>query len=278
MKKMIKSNSDETYYYPVKRTKSLKLGLIISLSLLAIFFILKILLNNDPGSTDAKNNFTFEDISSIKDSKNRHIDYYEQILKSEKEVIEKTKERKIVDSLYFIKIIDLLSSQRKDIFNSNFTFQDKLQKINSIIEDYNVNRLIIDGHLDYKSKLENELETINSDLKLYQNEIIWSKRNIKVKQNIDAYLEDNATGYLNNILTTKVISSNVKLIDSILQNSIADNKSITYTYYIERIYKTSTGTWKYSGLGKWEVSLNSNYNSDIQVKLIENGFKDIRVN
>jgi hypothetical protein len=273
MKQLTTNNTNQTYYYPINNNKFKKYLLLLILAIFSTILIYFIWGKKNTIENDV-DNFTFNDISAFKDCKQRHIDYYNEILHSNSDVLKKTNQRKTVDSLYLLKTIELLESNRKEIFNSNFTYSNKLENLNRIFESYNLNRLVVENPINLTTKLREELDIYNNDLKFYQNEIIWSKRIIEVEREIMNHLDDNAVAKYGPVYDNDVQSQDIQAIDSLIESN-SDERKITYTYYIEREYKTRTGLWKYSGTGKWEVLLNIKNGSGIQVNLIEPHFTDV---
>ena len=273
MKQLTTNNSNQTYYYPINNNKFKKyllLLLLVIFSILLVYFIW-----GKKNIIDVKvKNFTFNGVEAFQDCRQRHIDYYNEILHSNSDVLTKTNQRKTVDSLYLLKTIELLESNRTEIFNSNFTYSNKLENLNRIFESYNLNRLVVENPIDLTTKLREELDIYNNDLKFYQNEIIWSKRKIEVEREIKNHLDNNAVAKYGPVYDDDVQSQDIQAIDSLIDSN-SDERKITYTYYIEREYKTRFGLWKYSGTGKWEVLLNIKNGSAIQVNLIEPHFTDV---
>ena len=186
MKQLTTSNSNQTYYYPINNNKFKKYLLLLFLiifSILLVYFIWG--KKTDPNVK----NFTFNGVEAFQDCRQRHIDYYNKISNSNSDVLTKTNQRKTVDSLYLLKTIELLESNRKEIFNSNYTFSNKLENLNKIYESYNLNRLVVEKPNNLVNELRQELDNYNNDLKFYQNEITWSKRIIEVEKGIMNHLD-----------------------------------------------------------------------------------------
>jgi len=269
MKQLTTNNSNQTYYYSINSNKFKKylllLLLVISSSIL-IYFI-----RGKKITDDNVRNFTFNGSETFQDCKQRHIDYYNEISHSNTDAIKKTNQRKTVDSLYLLKTIELLESKRIEIFNSNFTYSNKLENLNRIFESYNLNRLVVENPINLTTELREELDRCNNDLKFYQNEINWSKRIIEIEKEIKNHLDHETKGDVPPALSRyKLISQDIiQLKDSISQELHTDKRNITYTYYIERNYKYLLSTKKYYGTGSWKASLNSNNGSGIQVNLID---------
>jgi hypothetical protein len=267
MKQLTTNNSNQTYYYSInsnKFKKYLLLLLLVIFSSILIYFIgyQKII-------DDNVKNFTFNGIETFQDCKQRHIDYYNEISHSNNDAIKKTNQRKTVDSLYLLKTIELLESKRIEIFNSNFTYSNKLENLNRIFESHNLNRLVVENPINLSTELREELDRCNNDLNYYQNEIIWSKRKIEVERKIYILLDEKTKDKFDvRFPGYKLLAQDIQLKDSTV-NTTNDQRTMTYTYYIERRYEYLYSPKKYSGIGKWQVSLNMKNGSGIQVNLID---------
>lgn len=272
MNKLLKSNHTETYYYlPLKNNNKKKKIIVFSLViiiLLALIFILS--------ETNSKPNYTFDDIETFKEIKNRHHDYYSQIeVNNDIDVINKNIDRKIIDSSYFVKTIELLNSKRNDIYNNSVSFTEKFQSIQSVIDDYSSNKLNLISPEFLSNKLKEQVTLIYSDLYDYQFERNWEKRIVKLNEAVKQELEIKASNTLSSFgKKTDVKYQNIEVIDSTITQMAQSIHEIIYNVKIERKYNGLVGLKKYYGTGKWKVSLNKNNKSDMQVFLIEGNYKD----
>jgi hypothetical protein len=271
MTKLLKSNSNyETYYYPVKQNNFKKWGiivfvLVVFVTVLVYFF-----------KKDSEIIFNFDDITSFKQSKERHLDYFSQIAAFEGDVIIKNSQRKTVDSLYLVKNIELLRNKRTEIFNGSFNYSSKLEYIQGYIEDYNRNRLIIESPIILFNQLEEELKNYEIDLNYYQFEVVWKKRIIELNKRVRNEVLKNAISFKSKIFgsKTEVISEKIQIIDSIIVQINNEVREIIYEYNVDRVYEGSFGKKRYFGNSKWQVVLNKNNKNFLQINIVENNLRD----
>ena len=272
MNKLLKSNNTETYYYlPIKNNNKKKKLIVFSLAiiiLLALIFMLP--------ETNSKPNYTFDDVETFKEVKNRHHDYYSQIeVNNDVDAINKNIDRKSIDSLYFVKTIELLTSKRNDIYNNSVSFTEKFQSIKSAIDDYNSNKLNLTSPEFLSNKLNEQVALIHIDLYDYQFERNWEKRIVKLHEAVEQELEKKASNTLSSFgKKTDVKYQNIEVIDSTITQMDQNLHEIIYNVKIDRKYDGLMGLKKYFGTGKWKVSLDKNNKSDVQVFLIEDNYKD----
>ena len=272
MNKLLKSNYTESYYYlPIKNNNKKKIILVFSLAiiiLLALIYILQ--------KTKSKTFYPFDDVETFYEAKNRHHDYYNQI-EDNKDVdaITKNIDRKTIDSLYFVKTIELLNSKRNDIYNNSVSFTEKFQNIQSVIDDYNSNKLNLTSPELLSNELKEQVNLIYNDLYDYQFERNWEKRIVKLNETIKQELDKNASNTLSSFgKKTDVKYQNIEIIDSTILQMDQNLHEILYDVKIERKYDGLVGLKKYYGTGKWQVSLDKNNKSDVQVFLVEDNYKD----
>ena len=271
MTKLLKSNSNyETYYYPVKQNNFKKWGIIVFV--LAVFVAVLVYFFKK----DSEIIFNFDDITSFKQSKERHLDYFNQIAAFEGDVIIKNSQRKTVDSLYLVKNIELLRNKRTEIFNGSFNYSSKLEYIQGYIEDYNRNRLIIESPIILLNQLEEELKNYEIDLNYYQFEVVWKKRIIELNKRVRNEVLKNAISFKSKIFgsKTEVISEKIQIIDSTIVQINNEVREIIYEYNVDRVYEGSFGKKRYFGNSKWQVVLNKNNKNFLQINIVENNLRD----
>ena len=271
MTKLLKNNSNyETYYYPVKQNNFKKWALIIFVLVVIVTVLVYFF------KKDSEMKFEFNDITSFKQSKERHLDYFNQIAAFEGDVIIKNSQRKTVDSLYLVKNIELLRNKRTEIFNGSFNYSSKLEYIQGYIEDYNRNRLIIESPIILLNQLEEELKNYEIDLNYYQFEVVWKKRIIELNKRVRNEVLKNAISFKSKIFgsKTEVISEKIQIIDSTIVQINNEVREIIYEYNVDRVYEGFFGKKRYFGNSKWQVVLNKNNKNFLQINIVENNLRD----
>ncbi len=105
------------------------------------------------------------------------------------DVINKSIDRKSVDSLYLIKILSLLDFKRNEIYNNSFSYSNKLNQIQLVLDDYNKNKLNLNSQIPLFDDVDKKFELIEYDLFNYQFEKNWKKRIYKLNEFIEAEIE-----------------------------------------------------------------------------------------
>lgn len=275
MTKLLKSNSNyETYYYPVKQKNFKKWGiivfvLVVFVAVLVYFF-----------KKDSEIKFEFNDITCFKQSKERHLDYFNKIAAFEGDVIIKNNQRKTVDSLYLVKNIELLRNKRTEIFNESFNYSSKLKDIQIYIDDYNRNRLIIEAPINLLNQQEEEIKNYENDLNYYQFEVLWEKRIIELNKRVKNEVVKNAISIKSKLFgsKTEVISEKIQIIDSTIVQINNDVREIIYEYDVDRVYEGFLGKYRYFGNCKWQVVLNKNNKNILQINRVENNLREESIN
>lgn len=274
MTKLLKNNSNyETYYYPVKQNNFKKWALIIFVLVVIVTVLVYFF------KKDSEMKFEFNDITSFKQSKERHLDYFNQIGSLEGDVIIKNSQRKTVDSLYLVKNIELLRNKRTEIFNESFSYSSKLKDIQGYFEDYNRNRLIVESPLILLNQLDEELKNYEIDMNYYQFEVVWEKRKIELDKRVKNEISKEAISNKSKLLgsKTEVISEKIQIIDSTIVQINNDVREIIYEYNVDRVYEGSFGSfrkYRYFGNCKWQVVLNKNNKNFLQINRVENNLRD----
>jgi hypothetical protein len=271
MTKLIKNNSNyETYYYPVKQNNFKKWGIIIFLMVLFVTVLVYFF------KTDSEITFDFDDITSFKQNKERHLDYFNKIAAFEGDVIKKNSQRKTVDSLYLVKSIELLRNKRTEIFNGSFNYSSKLKEIQTYIDDYNRNRLIIESPIILLNQQEEELKSYENDLNYYQFEVLWEKRIVELNKRVKNELEKNAISIKSKLFgsKTEVVSEKIQIIDSTIVQINNEVREIIYEYNVDRVYEGTFGKKRYFGNCKWQVVLNKKNKNFLQINIVENNLRD----
>jgi hypothetical protein len=276
MTKLLKSNSNyETYYYPVKQNNFKKWGIII----FVLFVIVTVLVYFFQKDSEIK--FQFNDITSFKQSKERHLDYFNQIAAFEGDVLIKNSQRKTVDSLYLVKNIELLRNKRTEIFNESFNYSSKLKDIQIYIDDYNRNRLIIESPINLLNQQEEELKNYEIDMNYYQFEVVWEKRNKELDKRVRNEISKEAISFKSKLTgsKTEVISEKIQIIDSTIVQINNDVREIIYEYDVDRVYEGFFGKkYRYFGNCKWQVVLNKNNKNFLQINRVENNLREESIN
>jgi hypothetical protein len=128
---------------------------------------------------------SFGNVSTLKDAKMKHKEYYAEIEKKDFPFEEKANYRRIVDSSYSVSALKTVGITCEAIKSSPTSYKVKLNELNTFMEEFNRNILDVDNG----STLQMCNSIIINDFDTYKFESAWAERRNHLTKKLENFIE-----------------------------------------------------------------------------------------